>query len=135
MWAALLRGAWTGEGDAVGDTLLELCQIGHDRVKSLVAEMGAELLEVGLLVAAGTSEAGHQVTQELESRIEALLHVLDGCRHLHDPLRAPVGSLHRDDDGVTSAQRCEADEAEARRTVEHDGVVLGTQLGNGVHKG
>src|SRR5438128_2191814 len=38
------------DGDAVDDTAFELCQIGDHGVKGKLAEMGAELLQVTLLV-------------------------------------------------------------------------------------
>src|SRR5436309_3091743 len=41
--------ATEGDGDAFDDTCLKRCQIGNDRVKSLIAEMLAQLVQVRLL--------------------------------------------------------------------------------------
>jgi hypothetical protein len=60
------------DGDAVGNTLLELCQIGDDRVKSQGAEMLAQLLQVALLVRPGPPETGNQVAEQLKPGIEML---------------------------------------------------------------
>ena len=46
----LAAGSVEGDGDSVGDTLLKLCQIRNCCVKSLLAEMVPQFLEIALLV-------------------------------------------------------------------------------------
>ena len=108
-----------GDGDAVGDTLLEFCQIGDDRVKGLFPEMLPQLLQIALLVASTFLESRDEITQKLKPRIEMLPDVLDCLRYLDDPLSAPVGCFHGE---ITKslAQRRQADQGKPWRAVEYD---------------
>src|SRR6266545_243610 len=121
-----------GDGNAVGDTLLKLCQIGDHRVKSLVPEMFPQLPQIALLVGPRPLEAGDEIAEQLETRVVAAVDVLDGRSHLHDALGAPVGGFHRDDHRITCAESREAHEAQPRRTVEDEVVVLAAERGDGL---
>src|SRR5262245_14353663 len=55
-----------GNGDAVGNTLLELCQIRNDGVKRKIAKMRAKLLQVALLVRPGSFEARDEVAEKMQ---------------------------------------------------------------------
>lgn len=60
------------------------------------------------------------------------LDIFHGLRHLHDPLGAPIGRLHRDDDEIGRTQGREADKREPRRAVEDDVVRAGPELPHGI---
>ena len=85
--------------------------------------MGAELLEVALLVRPAGLVARHEVAQQPQAAIVALPDMVDGGRDLHDALRAPVRRLQRHDDPVAGAERGVRDEGEPRRTVKDDEVI------------
>ena len=119
------------DGNAVRDGSLERCQISENRVKCERPEVFAEIGQIGLLVQASLLVSGGQISEKLEPGIVPLLHVFDGLGHLHDALGSPIRRLHRDDDAIAGLEGREAHEAQPRRTVEEDVVVL---VGDRLHR-
>jgi len=116
-----------GDRDTEGDGFLKACQIGDHRVKCQRAKMLSKLADVTTLVGPGLPEPRNEVSEQLKVGIVTGLHMLHSGRHLHDALRAPIGSLQRNDDSVGGAQRGETRQRKPWWAVEKDVVVLGRE--------
>src|ERR1043165_2001403 len=117
-------GTVEGNGDAIGDGTFKGCQIRHDSVKGQDTIMLAKAGQVHLVVQPALLVPGGQIPQQRQPGVVFPLHVLHRPGYLLNPLRTPVGGLHRDHDGIACRQRCEAYERQSRRTIEHDVIVL-----------
>jgi hypothetical protein len=84
-------------------------------------------------VVAGVEHGEHDPV-ELEPRVEAVLHSLDGVDELREPLERVVLALERHDDQVGRRERVDGQGAQRRRAVDQDEVVLHADGRDGVPK-
>jgi hypothetical protein len=98
------------------------------RAEQLVAEV---LLELGRdVLRERVARVVHRAQQalDLEPRIEVRAHLLEGLQQVRQAFERVILALHRDEHRIGGAQSVQRQEAERRRAVEQDEVVVGSDF-------
>src|SRR5699024_4746158 len=69
-------------------------------------------------------EHGHQDAQDLELEVVTVAHLLDRVHQQREAAQGEVLGLHRDHHGIRAGERADGEQAERRRAVEDDEVVI-----------
>ena len=91
-----------------------------------------QLFAVAALERTGVLVPRNDVPQEVETSVVVRLDVADQFGHFVHPLCPPIGRFERHDHAVGGTQRRHAHERQARRAVDDDQVVEGTQRAEGI---
>jgi len=114
------------------DELFIPCQIGDHRVKGKCAEVFPEFGQVAGLERPRPFEPRHEVSEQRQLLVVALLHVFDGTGDLDDALRSPVGGFQRDYDELGGTKCRETHERQSGWTIKENVVVCVLKIRDGI---